>query len=179
MKTSKAARRYARAMFDVASRLGVEAEARADFAALAALLRDSADFHRLVHDPVRSVDQQQEALRALLEDRAHPVVLQSLLLLAQQSRLPELAGICAHFEALYCERHGILKASIVSAAPMQDAQIAAIRDRLQRRYARTVDAEVRLDPALVGGFKVHLGDTVLDYSIRAQLQRLREELIHA
>ncbi len=179
IKTSKAARRYARAIFQLAVEKEAEAEVRADFQALAGLLRDSAEFANLVHDPAHHVHRQQEAIQKLFGERAHPVVLDSLLFLAGRGRLAELPFICEHIEKLHCERNAILRARIATAAPLDDEQLTAIRERLEKRFGKTVEAAAQIDPSLLGGFKVRVGDAVLDFSIRTQLQRLRESMINA
>lgn len=179
MKTSKAARRYARAIFQLAVEKKAEADVRADFQALATLLRESPEFANLVHDPAHHVHQQQEALQKLFKKQAHPVVLNSLLFLASRGRLAELPFICEHMETLHCERHAILRARIDTAAPLDEDQLGAIRERLEKRFGKTVEAATQVDPTLLGGFKVHVGDSVLDFSIRTQLQRLRKSMINA
>lgn len=179
MKTSKAARRYARAIFHLAVEKEAEAEVRADFQALASLLRESPEFANLVHDPAHHVHQQQEAMEKLFEKKAHPLVLNSLLFIAACGRLAELPFICEHMETLHCERNDILRARVATAALLDDEQGNAIRERLEKRFGKTVETTMQVDPALLGGFKVHVGDSVLDFSIRTQLQRLRKSMINA
>lgn len=87
--------------------------------------------------------------------------------------LPEVAGL---FEHLRAEDQRVVKARVRSATSLGDADLAAIRDGLRRRFGREVELETELDPSLIGGAVIDAGDVVIDGSIRGKLERLQSAL---
>lgn len=87
--------------------------------------------------------------------------------------LPEIAGL---FEQLRAEAERVVKARVRSATMLGDADLAAIRDGLRRRFGREVELETELDESLIGGAVIDAGDVVIDGSIRGKLERLQSAL---
>jgi F-type H+-transporting ATPase subunit delta len=79
--------------------------------------------------------------------------------------------------AMHRDREGIVASSISSAVQLDDAQRARLEAMLAERSGKRVEAEYHVDPSLIGGITVRLGDTVYDGSVRRQLQRLRTRFI--
>ena len=106
-----------------------------------------------------------------------PLARNFLGLVAQRCRLELLPEIIAAYRALVDEAAGRARARVRSAAPLSDAERAAMRERLGRRLGKTVLLETEVDPSLVGGFVAEVGTKLLDASLIGQLRALREELI--
>jgi len=96
--------------------------------------------------------------------------------LAENRRLDVLAEIRTQYEALKNQREGVVEAEIYSAFELDQEQFADLVARLERKTGRQVKARVSIDPALIGGVKVVLGDKVIDGSARAQLGALESAL---
>lgn len=96
--------------------------------------------------------------------------------LAENRRLDVLAEIRAQYEALKNEREGVVEAEIYSAFELDQEQFADLVARLERKTGRQVKATVSIDPSLIGGVKIVLGDKVIDGSARAQLGALESAL---
>ena len=96
--------------------------------------------------------------------------------LAQNGRLGLLPEIRAQFDALRNEREGVIEAEVISAFDLSGAQLADLVQRLEKKTGKKVKARVQLDPSLIGGVKVVLGDKVIDGSARAQLGALETAL---
>ena len=175
---SKAAKRYARAFFQLASDQEELDATRQDMLILKDLSSGSTEFQQFIKNPVLPADQQKKVLQSLFE-AAHPSTLRFLQFLVDKKRLGDMMSICEFYEQFYCAKNNILKVTITSASPLDEEQLAAIRERLESRFEKTIEAISILDPLLLGGFRVKVGDTIHDYSIQAQLQRLREQLINA
>lgn len=93
-------------------------------------------------------------------------------LLAKNHRLPLLAEIEAQFEALKAEAEGKLEAHITSALPLSDAQVSEMAGALKAKYGREVEVSIGVDPALIGGIVVAIGDRVMDGSVRGRLEKM-------
>jgi F-type H+-transporting ATPase subunit delta len=98
--------------------------------------------------------------------------------LAENHRLELLPEIAVQYEALKDEREGVVEAQVVSAFPMNDAQLAELVARLEAKTGKRVKAQVSVDPELIAGVRIVIGDKVIDGSARAQLNALEAALKH-
>jgi F-type H+-transporting ATPase subunit delta len=87
--------------------------------------------------------------------------------------LPEISGL---FEQLKNDADGVALARIDSAFPLSEAQVAELRGALEKRFGKTIEATVSVDPALIGGARIIVGDTVIDGTIAAQLGAMATQL---
>ena len=98
-------------------------------------------------------------------------------LLAQNERLSVVPEIATLFAELRNEHEKVLDARISSAYPLSDAQVADIRSTLETKYGRRVDVSVSIDPELIGGVSIRIGDEVMDASVRGKLAQLASTLM--
>lgn len=96
--------------------------------------------------------------------------------LAENGRLDVLAEIRTQYEALKNEREGTVEVEVYTAFEMDQAQVADLVSRLEKKTGRKVKARVSVDKSLIGGVKVMIGDKVIDGSVRAQLAALENAL---
>jgi F-type H+-transporting ATPase subunit delta len=83
-----------------------------------------------------------------------------------------LPAITSAFEELKAQDEGVLEASIIAAAKPSDAEVKDLVKRLEAKFGKKVDAKVSVDAELIGGMKIIVGDTVIDSSVKGQLQNL-------
>jgi len=91
-------------------------------------------------------------------------------------RLSVLSEIAAQFHALVSERSGVSDAIVYSAFPIEPAQLAEVVTSLETRFKRKLNASVQLQPDLIGGIRVVVGDEVLDTSVKARLEQMKAAL---
>jgi F-type H+-transporting ATPase subunit delta len=91
-------------------------------------------------------------------------------------RLAALGEIAAQFQALVDARTGVAQATIESAFPIDEAQVAGVKSAMERRFGRKLETSVIVVPELIGGVRVVVGDEVLDTSIRARLEQMKAAL---
>ena len=96
--------------------------------------------------------------------------------LVDADRIAVLPQIRTQFEALKNDADGVAKARIDSAFPLSDGQLAELTAALQKRFGRRIEATVNVDPALGGGARITVGDTVIDGTIEAQLAAMATQL---
>lgn len=178
MKTSgakKIAERYVKALFDASGdSLG---KVERDLVELQAALAWSKEFRQLLVNPLLTRDQQAKAMDAVLTSvKAHKLTRDFLNLLARKKRLPLLPEIIALFVEWSAKARGEMKAEVVSAAPLKDADVAAIGKRLAKLYGREILLETRQDPELLGGIVINIGSLRLDASLSGKLRRLGNKL---
>jgi F-type H+-transporting ATPase subunit delta len=93
-------------------------------------------------------------------------------LLVEYGRLGLLPEVAAAFEELKAQDEGVLEAEITAAATPTDAEVKALVKRLESKFGKKIEANVKVDPEIIGGVKIIVGDTVIDASVRGQLQEL-------
>jgi F-type H+-transporting ATPase subunit delta len=98
--------------------------------------------------------------------------------LVHNGRLPLVPEIRVQYEALRREHEGVLEAEIESGQPLADEQLAQLVTHLEARYKRKVRARVKVDPDLIGGVRIVLGDKVIDATVRGKLNAMAAALTH-
>ena len=106
-----------------------------------------------------------------------PVVVNFLRTVLDNGRLAALPLMAEQFQSLVQARQGVSEARIVSAFPVSDSQVADILGPLEKRFGRKLTAKVDVDPELIGGVRVVVGDEVLDTSVKARLERMKSALL--
>jgi F-type H+-transporting ATPase subunit delta len=134
-------------------------------------------FAEILASPLVPVDQKDRILVATFEGRAAPTVVRFLRVLNRRGRLGLIAGVAHAARALWDHAQNRRPVTVRSAVPLDDAQLAAIRDRLARLLAATPVVTAIVDPALIGGLRVQVGDDVYDATVRHRLEQLRQRLI--
>lgn len=99
-----------------------------------------------------------------------------LSVLAENERLAALTEISAMYETLRNEAERVLAAEVTSAYPMSDAQVAEITGLLEKKHGKKVKVSVNVDPELIGGVSIAIGDEVMDASVRGKLARMQSAL---
>lgn len=172
---STIARPYAEAAFKLAVERGALCKWSEMLAALALVAEDER-VRAAIADPRRSDAEAAGLFISVLAGKLTGEAENFLRVLAQNGRLELLAEIRAQFEALKNEHEGVVEAEVHSAFELSEAQVADLVQRLEAKTGRKVRAAVKLDPALIAGVKVVLGDKVIDGSARAQLAALETAL---
>jgi F-type H+-transporting ATPase subunit delta len=168
---STLARPYAEAVFRMAQGENDLAGWSSRVQSLALIVSD-AQLARLIVDPAVSSERMAaliiEVAGASLGERGANFVK----VLAENDRLPLLPEIGAQFETLKANAEGTLEATITSAQALTQAQIDDLVAGLKTKFNRAVDVQVAVDPELIGGAVIAIGDQVIDGSVKGRLQRL-------
>lgn len=173
-----AARRYAKALFELARDEGRVDAVRGELRALGELLEGHRELHDVLFRPLHPARQRRAALDAVGERGGlSPLVRHFLSFLIDQRRLVDFDAIRAAFEALADAAAGLTRAEVRSATELDEAQRERLRRALAARVGGEVELRVRVEPALLGGVVAQVGDLVFDGSLRTQLAQLRDTLI--
>jgi F-type H+-transporting ATPase subunit delta len=169
------ARPYAEALFKAvapaeAAAVAGQVEALAGVAVHPQLLEFAAD-------PRVTATQVYDLVVALVEQPAPGEAVRNLLrTVIDNGRLAALGEVAAQYRALVNARGGVSDAVIQSAFPIEPAQLAEVVATLEQRFGRKLVARVEVEPALIGGIRVVVGDEVLDTSVKARLQKMKVAL---
>lgn len=173
MAGEEAANRYAQAVFAIALENDTIDQWRTHLSEIADVLVDSELAAVLADDRV-PYTRRYEIVDSVLD--LPPVVRNLAKLLIQKGRTSAARGVAEAFDALADEHAGVAKADITTAVPIDDAQRQAIEQQLSRWLGKTVTATTQVDPELIGGSIIRVGDQLVDGSVRTRLRLLRREL---
>jgi F-type H+-transporting ATPase subunit delta len=177
MRSSAAARRYARALFSLAEETGAVNVIRGELAVIAALFDSDPALRNALFRPLHPVAERRAVLRSLCERLSLSTTVRNFFAYSiDQRRLIDFDAIRAEFEALADAAAGLVKARVTAAAPLDAAQRERLQSALAARTGRTVELEVAIDPALIAGAVATVGNVVFDGSLRTQLQQLQASL---
>lgn len=178
--TTGVAGRYAAALFDLAKEAGAVESVEAELAALKAAIAASPDLQRFIASPIYDRAEQVNVVEALAREAGFsPLVTNFLKLVASNRRLSALEGIIGAYFALTAEARGEASAEAVSAAPLNDDQIKALRLEIEKMIGKAVNLETSVDPELLGGLIVKIGSRMVDSTLRTKLTRLRTRMKEA
>jgi F-type H+-transporting ATPase subunit delta len=169
-------RRYARAIFELASEQK-EVDAWAKRLTAVRELLENPDVRRLVANPSVAPQRRLEALAAVADRRLDQEGLNLARLLVESHRVDSVATIAAEFARLADAAAGRLRATATTAVELSAQDRARISRELTARFGREVGLEVRVDPAILGGLVLEVGDHVIDASVATRLQQLRRALV--
>jgi F-type H+-transporting ATPase subunit delta len=203
---STAARRYAEAAFEIARRDGTEDAWQVALEAAAQVL-GSADGLRIVENPAIPLPQRLHAVRAVLGAETIGSVVDGLLtgrgslgatagairaaiarpvgaqlsnlvgVLVARRRVSLLPAIVGEYGRLLDRQRGVAAAIVTSASPLSADETAAISARIEALIGTTVSLRTTVDPDLIGGVTVRIGDRLIDASVRGRLERLRDRIV--
>lgn len=177
MKSGAAARRYARALFQLAKEDQQTTQIGDQLDSLRALFDSSPELREALLTPLYPVRERRQVLRRISEaEGVSDLVTNFYSYLIDQRRLIDFPGIHEEYARLVDEESGLVTASVVTASPLDEASQDRLRRALSERTGFEVRLELDVDPSLIGGAIAKVGDLVFDGSIRAQLDQLRANL---
>ena len=177
--TAIAARPYAQALFELAREANQLDVVHDDIQSLGELTGQSDDFKSLVENPFISREKKTAVLDALLQGKSAELTLRFLRFLVSKNRLNLLEDVSEELHQMVLVERGAIEGEIRTAVGLSEDQVKEICLRLKAQFAKDILPTVKVDPELIGGFQVQIGDTVYDYSIKNQLENLRQRIISA
>ncbi len=170
------AERYARALFTVAERRGEIFEALEHLRRLRETFRADARVSRFFHSPFVPLERKRMLVRTELARELIPPVRDFADLLLRKKRLDLLPSAVAEFEKQVRAWQGLQDAEAVSAVPLTADEVKRLHAELERLTGLTIELGTRVEPGLIGGMYVRIGDRVIDRSVKGLLETLRERL---
>ena len=173
---STAGRRYAEAAFQLATR-DKALDAYGDGLDLAARMLGGDQALNIVRNPARPLADRLTFVDGMLAGRVPDPIHKLVGLLVAHGKVNRLTTVAAEYGRLLNQERGVVEAVATSAAPLDGKETEALSRKVAQMTGRTVDLRVEVDPALIGGLTVRVGDTLYDASVRGRLERLRERLV--
>ena len=178
MTDLSAVRRYARALFQTAQAQGQVDTVEEDLAAIHGILRSNPDLFKALRAPTLSAEQKKALLNAAFSG-GERLTLRFLALTVDRRREALLPEMYPEYLRLANDYRKVLPVQVRTAAELSPSEQTSLADVLKQRTGKTVRMEIRLEPELIGGMIVRMGDTVIDGSLRARLEQVRSRLLAA
>lgn len=174
---SRVAKRYSRALFQLALEEKKLEEVENDFIQIEDLSHESDEFKNFISNPLISEIEKAEIMAELFKDKLSDIGYNFLQLLTNKKRSSLLPDVIEEFQLMILQHRNILQGELVSVVDLSDTQIEKIKANIEKLTGKSVLFDMRLDPSIIGGFIVKVEDMIIDNSIRFQLNKLRERLV--
>jgi len=169
---------YARSLFEVAEEQDKLDVVREQLGQVADAVADSRELQTFFFSPYFSTQEKQDGLDKAITD-ADETVRNFLALLLENHRMPVIFRVRREFDRLWEDAHDLLPVQITSAVELDPSVAERIGDEIGRQTGRTVELTSTVDPDVIGGIVLRVGDSILDASIRTRLENLRKQVAKA
>ena len=169
---------YARSLFEVATEQDKLDLVREQVGEFADAVSENRELQIFLFSPYFSTEEKKDGLDRALTD-VDPVVENFLKLLIEKHRMPVIFRIRAEYDQLWEEENKLLPVEITSAVELPEETVKALGDQISEQTGRTVELSSNVNPDILGGIVVQVGNSVLDASIRNRLEQLRRQVAKA
>jgi F-type H+-transporting ATPase subunit delta len=169
---------YARALFEAATEGGQLDRVHDELGQFADALDSDRDLQVFLFSPYFSSDEKKDGVRRIVSD-ADERFLNFLELLAERHRMPALFRIRRIFDSLWAEENKLLPVTVTSATELDEGLVDEIGARIEEQTGRRVELSSNVDPDVLGGLMVRVGNMVLDATVRNRLEQLRKQVAKA
>ena len=169
---------YARSLFEVAKENDVLDQIHDELGEFADVLSESRELQVFFFSPYFSSEEKKDGIRKVVKGADERFV-RFLELLAERHRMPVLFRIRRAFEGLWAEENKLLPVTITSAIELDDKTVKQIGKRIEEQTGRRIEHTAVVDPDVIGGLAVQVGNVVMDGTVRGRLEKLRREVAAA
>ena len=169
---------YARALFEAARDDGVLDRVHEELGQFADALDDDRNLQVFLFSPYFSSDEKVQGISRIVSDADERTV-NFLELLAERHRVPALFRIRRIFDSLWAEENKLLPVTVTSATELDAGLVEDIGKRIEEQTGRQVELSSNVDPDVLGGLRVRVGNMVLDATVRNRLEQLRKQVAKA
>lgn len=174
-----ASKRYAVALFNAAESAGrgITEQIQKDLSLISDLWHKNAELRAFLEAPQISGEEKDKLFQTTFKGRISELLLQFLLFLLSKGRLENILGINTQYDDLLKEKEGLIEAQVITALPLDEKLSLSLKEKMEKKTGKKVSLIFKLDPQIIGGIRVIVGNQIIDKSIRTELDRLREDLL--
>jgi F-type H+-transporting ATPase subunit delta len=167
---------YARSLFEVAQEHDVLDDVKEQLDSFDDSLQENEELRVFFFSPYFSTEEKKDGVHRVLDGGDEHFV-RFLELLAENHRLPLVSRVRSRFDDLWAEERRLINAEITSAVELDDEVVKDIGERIEEETGHRVELSTRVDPEVIGGLVIRVGNMVMDASVRNKLDRLREQVV--
>ena len=169
---------YARALFEVAKEHDVLDRVHDELGEFTDALDDSEELQMFFFSPYFSSEEKKDGVEKVVSGADERLV-HFLQLLAERHRMPAIQRIRRELDSMWAEEHRLLSVSVTSAVELDKSLVKEIGKKVEEQTGREVELDSRVDPEVLGGLVVRVGNMVLDASVRNRLEKFRKSVARA
>jgi len=166
---------YARSLFEVARDQDKLDDVRDQLGEFADAVENDRSLTTFFFSPYFSTEEKKDGLHKAVKG-ADPIFLNFLELLLEKHRMPAIHRIRREYDGLWREEHKLLSVQVTSAVKLDEEIVKSLGDRISQQTGRQVDLTAKVEPDILGGIVLRVGNSILDASIRNRLQQLRRQV---
>jgi ATP synthase F1 delta subunit len=167
---------YAQALINEAQKQGALDQVADDVHGIGQLLRENESFLAFTRALTIGEDERLATLQKIFGGRIHPLTLNVLVAMSRRDRLIFLRGLVEAFDDILKKMSGHVDVEVTSSQALDPGVLARLQRAISKSQAKTADIALTINPALIGGITVRIGDLLLDGSVATQLKMIREQL---
>ena len=169
---------YARSLFEVAQEQDKLDEIHEQLGEFADAVAESRDLQVFLFSPYFSSQEKKDGIGRIVEG-ADEHFLHFLELLAEKHRMPVIFRVRQAFDEMWADTNRLLAASVTSAVELDEKIVKQIGEQIEKQTGRRVDLTSSVDPDVLGGLVIQVGNTIMDATVRGRLERLRKQVTRA
>ena len=177
MRSKKVSNRYARALCQACLDKGNLDKIYPDLKALKGLIDHSDHFQKFLNNPAIPSKTRQTILEEIFEGKIDAFILRFILFLERKKRISFLKDVLETFEEFYLKEKNTLKVTFITPWELLKEELQSVRKTLESKFNKSILINEKIDPSILGGFKICIHDTILDYTMASQLQKFKHNVM--
>ena len=167
-------KKYGAALFRAAQKHNQIEEILDNLKTMAVLKDKNIRFIEFLENPQIRDKDKKDFIKSISEGRVSDLLVSLLILLLDKNRIKYLSEIFSEYQRLYKEDQGIVEAEVITAFPLDHFLTERLREKLEKKTGKKLEMITKVDPFILGGVVVKMGDRIVDKSIRYQLKQIKE-----
>ena len=177
MANFKAARRYTKALYEIAEEFNIVDDVKSDFSDIKKTLEGSRDLKLFIESPIINPEKKFSIVSDIFKGKVTDITLKFLLLLCEKNRINILREVLESMLRLINEKRGIIEAKIITAVDITESVRKSISEKLEKYTGKEIHPHYIVDKSIKGGFIAQIDDKIIDASILRQLELLKEKFM--
>lgn len=179
LKTDTVGRVYAEALLELAREQGKVDEVADEVQQLLAVVGEGSELHRLLTNPAIGDTERSAILKRVFEDKVSDLLYKMLRVLSDKGRLGSLPQVAAGYLLAVSDDRGQIDVQAFVADELDSAAASKVAQQIGQALGKTVTLTQKVDPALIGGLKIKVGDQLIDASVASQLRNMKNKMVAA
>ena len=175
MAESRVAYRYAKALIELAQEKNVLEQVHEDMQFFAKTIDENRSLYLLLQSPIVPHARKYNVMKGLFQNRVHPITFSIFDIITKKNREEVLYDVAKAFHQLYNVQKNIHVAHVTTTFPLDEQLRAKFKQMAGETLGRKIELQEKIDPSLIGGFILRVGDRQIDQSIKSKLHRLEQE----
>jgi len=173
-------KRYALALFNAAESAGegMTEQIQKELNFISDLWEKNSELRAFFEAPQISAEDKEKMLQLTFRGKISELLFQFLLFILSKGRMEQISGISTDYDKLLKEKEGLVEAQVITASPLDEGLSVSLKEKMEKKTGKKVSLIFKLDPGIIGGIRVIVGNQIIDKSIRTELDKLRENLLN-